>query len=343
MRLLLTACLALLLPLTARAEDVVRVGDGPFISGGAFYVARDKGYFAKMGIETQTKLFDDAAMSVPSMIAGELDVSAMTASAGLFNAIAKGAPLVMILDRGSNKPGHAYTVINVSNALYEQGVHGLADFAKLKGKRVGVGALGSINQFNVAKALMAVGLNPATDVEWIANVPQPDLMKMLGQGQLDVTDLAFQFGKFAQNNKWGPMIATGDEILPNAELVTFGTSKPYLAGHRDVLVRWTMAYLQGAKEFNAAASDPAAHEDIVNILAKNTALNKPELVRAIAPNWSYVNENGEPDRASVMAMQELWAGDAFKLVAKKVPEDQMFDLSIAKEASAKLAAANPFQ
>ena len=43
---------------------------------------------------------------------------------------------------------------------------------------------------------------------------QPDLMKMLGQKQVDVTDLAYQFGFFAQNNKWGPIVANGDEIAP---------------------------------------------------------------------------------------------------------------------------------
>ena len=37
---------------------------------------------------------------------------------------------------------------------------------------------------------------------------------MLGQGQVDATDLAYQFGFFAQNNKWGPIIATGDQIAP---------------------------------------------------------------------------------------------------------------------------------
>ena len=338
MRLLLIVCLAWL-PLCARAADLVRVGDGPFISGGAFYVARDKGYFARQGIEIQTRQFDDAAMSVPSMLAGELDISAMTASAGLFNAIAKGAPLVMILDRGNNREGRAYTVVNVSNALYEKGVHGLADFAKLKGLRVGVGALGSINQFNVARALIAVGLDPANDVQWVANVAQPDLMKMLGQNQVDVTDLAYQFGKFAQDSKFGPMIATGDQIVPDAELVTFGTSRAYLAGHRDLLVRWAVAYLQGAREFNAAALDPDAHGDVVEILAKNTALNKPALVRAIAPHWSYVNEDGMPNADSVMAMQDLWAGDAFRMVAKKVPRAQMFDFTIAEEAARKLAAA----
>src|SRR4029077_14394287 len=179
---------------TADAADRIRIGEGPFITGGAFYIAREKGYFKRLGLEIETKSFIDGAMAVPSMVAGELDLTFMTPNASLFNSIAKGAPLVVILDRGNNRKGFAYTLVNVTQAVYDAGVHSMADFAKLKGKRMGVGALGSINQYNLAQALLKAGLDPAKDVQWVVNISQPDLMKMLGQGQVDATDLAWQFG-----------------------------------------------------------------------------------------------------------------------------------------------------
>src|SRR5262249_35263045 len=290
--LILGVALALLYPSSgggAKAADIVRVSDGPFVSGGGYYVAREKGYFKKLGIEIQHREFIDGSLAVPSMVSGELDIAAMTAAAGLFNSIAKGAPLQIILDRGNNRPGFGYTVTNVSQELYDQGIRSIADFAKLKGKRVGVGALGSINQYNVAVALLKAGLNPAKDVQWTVNVGQPDLMKMFGQKQLDVTDLAYQFGFFAQNNKWGPIVANGDQIAPGMAIADIAVRKDFLAKNRDVVIRYAMAYLQGVKEFNAAAAAPDKHMDIVEILARTTALNKPELVKAIAPHWSYIN------------------------------------------------------
>jgi NitT/TauT family transport system substrate-binding protein len=327
----------------ARAAEVVRVGDGPFITGGGYFIAREKGYFQKLGIEIQPREFQDGSMSVPAMIAGELEFSGMTAAASLFNSVAKGAPLVVVLDRGNNRPGFGYTVINVRQSFYDEGVHGLADFAKLKGKRFGVGAVGSINQYNLAQALLKVGLDPAKDAQWIVNVPQPDLMKMLGQGQVDVTDLAYQFGYFAQNNKWGPMIANGDQVAPNTAIATFAVRKDFLQTHRDTVIRWAMAYLQGVKEFNAAAEAPDKHPDIVEILAKNTALNRPELVKAIAPNWGYLNEDGIPPVDSMMAMQDFWSSKYFNFVEKKVTREQLFDLSVAKEAMARLDREKPFR
>jgi NitT/TauT family transport system substrate-binding protein len=335
--------LAVLAPATqSRAADVIRIGEGPFISGGGFYIAKAKGYFTKVGIEFQMREFADGALAMPSFISGELDMSFMTANASLFNSIAKGAPIQIILDRGNNRAGRAYTVINVTKAMADQGVRSLDDMAKLKGKRFGVGALGSINQFNAAKALIKAGLNPAKDVQWIVNVPQPDLMKMLGQNQLEATDLAYQFGFFAQKNGWGPMIAPGDVIAPNGQISTYAIRKDYLAKNRDVVIRFAMAYLQGVKEFNAAAGAPDKFPEIVDILAKSTTLKDPAVIRAMAPNWSYTNEDGMPVVDSVMEMQDFWSGPYFKFVEKKVSRDQVFDLSVAKEAKARLDREKPF-
>ena len=96
-----------------------------------------------------------------------------------------------------------------------------------------------------------------------------------------------------------------------------------------------MAAWLGAALITAAVVAPAKHPDIVDILAKRPALPTPELVRAIAPHWSYTNEDGIPNVKSVMAQQDYWA-DYFHLVEKKVPESALFDLRIAHEAKARL-------
>ena len=323
------------------ADDVVRVGEGPFITGGGFIVALERGYFKKMGLDIQIKKFNDGAFAVPSILSGELDISFMTAGAGFFNSVAKGAPMVMVLDRGNNKPGYGYSVTNVTQALYDSGIRSVADFAKLKGKKIGVGALGSINQYTTSKALQKAGLDPRKDVQWIAGAAQPDLMKMLGQGQVDATDLAYQFGFFAQNNKWGPIVANGDEVAPGGSIGVYVVTRDFLTKKRDVLIRFGMAYLEGVKEFDAAANAPDKYPEVLGFLAKNTFLDKPELLKAIAPHWSYVNEDGALPADSIMEMQDYWS-DYYTFVEKKVSREQLFDLTVAKEAKARLDKEKPF-
>ena len=68
-------CAALGATAAGGAADLVRVGEGPFITGGAFFIAREKGYFKKLNLEIETKRFEDGAFAVPSMIAGELELT----------------------------------------------------------------------------------------------------------------------------------------------------------------------------------------------------------------------------------------------------------------------------
>ena len=84
----LCLCAAVLASVPSGAADLVRVGEGPFITGGAFFIAREKGYFKKLNLDIETRRFEDGAFAVPSIIAGELEFTLMTANASLFNSIA---------------------------------------------------------------------------------------------------------------------------------------------------------------------------------------------------------------------------------------------------------------
>jgi NitT/TauT family transport system substrate-binding protein len=329
-------------PHQSEAADLVRVAEGPFLSAGGFFIAKDKGYFAKIGIEVKVTSFLDATFAMPSMIAGELDVAFQGAAASLFNSIEKGAPVVIFVDRGNNRMGRAYTTAAVSGGSWDGGIHTLADFAKLKNKKIGVGGIGSINQYTIAMALLKAGLNPANDVQWVVNIGQPDLIKMLGQEQVDAVDVAYNLAKVMESNKWGHIIATDDQVVPGSQIGVYVVNKEFLTQRRDVLVRWTMAYLQGVKEFNAAATAPDSNEEVIRILAKNTSLSNPQLIKQIAPNWSYVSEDGIPNVQSVLDMQDLWSGRYFQLIQKKVSEKRLFDLSVVRDAKARLDRERPF-
>jgi NitT/TauT family transport system substrate-binding protein len=340
--LLVASAIVAALMSTARADDTVRVADVPFISSGPFLIARERGYFKKLGINVVTRIFDDGALAIPAMIAGEIDVSTMPASAGLFNAVAKGAPLVMFLDHGRDTGERAYTTITVTAALASEGLTSSADFARLKGKRIGIPALGSINHYNIAMGLERAKLDPVNDVTYVSGVGQPDLMKMVGQKTIDAAAISYPFSLFARNNGWGPIVATGSAIEEDQQVATVAVHKTFLARNRDALVRFTMAYLRGIEDFNAAAADPKGSPEVVAILAAHTAIAKPELVIAIAPHWSFLSPDGLPNVASVMKMQDYWAKGPFRLVKETVPEDRLFDLSVTREAKQRLDRERPF-
>jgi NitT/TauT family transport system substrate-binding protein len=325
----------------AFANETIHVGEGPFISGGPYFIARDKGYFAKLGLDVYTRIFMDGALAVPAMVSGELDITLVTMSAGLFNSIAKGAPMVIFLDRGNNRTGRGGSAINVSNEMYAAGVTGPADLAKLKGKRFGITALGSINQYEAALALQKAGLDPRTDVQWISGVSQPDLVKMLGRNLVDAADLAWQFGSMADAQKLAPLVVDGGSVNKDGQVAAYAVRKDFVAANRDAAVRFAMAIMYAAREFNATAGEPADHPDIVALLAKATTQGKVDMLTSFAPHWTATSEDGMPSTDAILRMQDYWV-DYFHLATEKLSASQLFDLSIAKEAKERLDRDHPF-
>jgi len=324
------------------AADIVRVGETPFLGGGPFYIARDKGYFKKLNLEIDTRRFEDGSSVARTIAAGELDLALIPPDASVFSSIAKGAPLVIVLDGGRNRRGFGVTVINVTQALHEDGVVSVRDFERLKGKKFGVPSIGSVNQYNASFSLMKAKLDPARDVEWVAQGSQTQLMRMLASSEVAAADLAYQLGLLSQNDKGGPIIINDDVIVPDAQISVFVAHRDFLARNRDSALRFAMAYLRAIGDFNAAAIDPWARPDVVDILAQSMPLGTAELIRASAPNWSYIAEDGVPLANSVMDIQDFWSGKHFSLVEKKVARQQLFDLNIAKDALARLKKEKPF-
>ena len=76
--------------------------------------------------------------------------------------------------------------------------------------------------------------------------------------------------------------------------------------------------------------------------ADQPAVASCSCARAIAPNWSYSNEDGMPVVESILEMQDFWTGPYFHFVEKKVTREELFDLSVAKEAKARLDRERPF-
>ena len=282
-----------------------------YLSGGAFYIARDRGYFKKLNLEVETRRFEDDASALASISAGEIDFALLPVNAGLFNEIAKGAPLVVVLDGGSNRRGYGATVVNVSQALYDEGVTSVRDFSALKGKKFGVPAAGSVNQYSAARTLIKAKLDPAKDVEWVMNVAQPDLARMLGRNE--VAEPTWITGSACSRRTTGgdPSLSVTTRWCRTRKSLSWPFTRSFLPRSvtRSFASRWRICVRRG--DFDAAAINPGGHPEVVDILAQNYGASDPDLVRASAPNWSYIADDGVPRVSSIMEIQDLLERQAF--------------------------------
>ncbi|MDI1347313.1 MAG: ABC transporter substrate-binding protein [Pseudolabrys sp.] len=316
----------------------IRIGVVPLISSGPIFVAKALGLFEKVNLDVELVYFNDGVLAIPALVAGELDATVSTLSAGLFNAVGKGAPYKLILDRGSEKPGSGSMAIAASNAMVAAGLTGPDKFALLKGKRVALQAPGGIDQYLLGRAAQKAGLDPRTDVTWNTGLGYPDIVKAMGAGQADVANIPLPLGFLVEKNSFGKLICAGWDIEPSTQLACWAMSTKYLAENKSAAVRFAMVHTYAGRLYNkaAAAKDPA----IIKIINEATKV-PPALIEAAAPRWTWFNEDGMPNVDSCMAQGKFWT-DTMKLVSGSVTKEQLFDLSPAVEANAQLTKSNPF-
>jgi NitT/TauT family transport system substrate-binding protein len=110
---------------------------------------------------------------------------------------------------------------------------------------------------------------------------------------------------------------------------------------RDTVVRYAMACIHAGRLFNRVAGDPDKHADMLKLIVKSILPRDEALLKAVAPHWEWIAEDGMPNIASIMAQQDFWA-DTFMMVQHKVAQERVIDTSIARDAVERLAAEKPF-
>jgi NitT/TauT family transport system substrate-binding protein len=121
---------------------------------------------------TEIRYIETAAAATAGTIAGgKVDFSMAHASYWV-PAIDAGEPVVLL----------AGVHVGCFELFARDGIHGVAD---LKGKSVGVEALGTSTHVFLAATAANVGLDPANDIRWVAASPTVKAMELFADGKID--------------------------------------------------------------------------------------------------------------------------------------------------------------
>lgn len=283
--------------LSAQAADLVRVGVFPVSSALPYFVARERGHFARFDIETEEIRLMGGPAIVGAMIGDQIDVA---------------ANLVTIEGMNANllRDGVArYIAVNAQNATFQMeqfvarkglGVSSLADLAG-KGPLRAMSAPGPANMQAAKAVLEAVGLREGSDytmTELAMNL-HVDAMKA---GTFDI-------GYTLEPN------GTVMRQAGAADLIEAGVIATYLLGRPDAKAFAAGAALAGsfadakpdvAARFAAAwrlaladiASDPTTRE-----LLKGNTFTPPDVAMTMPmPEFLMADALSEQDRADYGAL-----------------------------------------
>jgi putative ABC transport system substrate-binding protein len=79
--------------------------------------------------------------------------------------------------------------------------------------------------------------------------PQPDIVKQLGQKQVDIADITYHLAYLAEKQGFCRILLSRDEILPDSQVAMHTVRDDMLQRRRDVVVRYAMACIHAGRQF----------------------------------------------------------------------------------------------
>jgi ABC-type nitrate/sulfonate/bicarbonate transport system substrate-binding protein len=203
------ACSVVAMPHYAWAQ-VVTVGATSSTSDAPIYIADKKGYFQAEGLQVKVINFRSAADMVAPLGAGEIAAGAGSASAGLYNAVARGIRIKIVADKASSPPGYGATKILLRRDHVDSGRY--KELKDLKGMKFAMNAPGVSNTSTLNTLLASAGLK-YSDVETV-DLPLPDHLAALKNKSVDASASVEPAPAIAMRSGDAVLVKSDDEILP---------------------------------------------------------------------------------------------------------------------------------
>jgi NitT/TauT family transport system substrate-binding protein len=303
-RLLQILALALLLlpqlvtiPHAAAAQTIV-VGATMSTSDAPIYIADKKGYFQNEGVHVRIANFRSAADMVAPLATNDMHAGAGSASAGLYNAVARGIRIRIVADKASSPPGYAATKILVRKDHVESGRY--RQLRDLKGMRFAMNAPGVSNTSTLNTLLKSAGL--AYSAVETADLPLPDHVAALKNKSVDASASVEPAPTLAIRNGDAVLIKSDDEILPYHQIAVLLYSEGFARHQADAARRFMRAYLRAVRFYNDALSggrlDGPTADEVIAILSESTPVRSRDIYKLITPTG--MNPDGRVNKASLI-------------------------------------------
>jgi NitT/TauT family transport system substrate-binding protein len=316
--LVISACISQS-PARPPEMTTVKVANIPTTSNGPLFIAQEEGYFARQGINVEWEKFPGVAAALPLLVSGDIAVSAGPLTPGLINAIAKGANVRIVAEKGRVAVGYCTpAALVVRRDLYETGM--IRSASDLKGRKV---MAISDQDYGIFRAL-ALGNLTTADVEIIDMDFASGVIAFSNKG-IDAAVLTEPYITQALDRGSVVVLIPGQEIYPDYPYALY-YGPAILEKNPDLGRRFMIAYLQGVQQYNEGKTERNL-EILENYTHLDRNLLKQSCLYPIAKDgylpWKPVNEY----------IEWIYAN---KKISQKLDENQLFDMNYVTYANAEL-------
>jgi NitT/TauT family transport system substrate-binding protein len=321
--------LALASPAAAQQRIPITIASVPSVPSASTYLALDKGYFRDAGLDVTVERIDSLSKAVAMVATGRIHAAQGGISAGFYNAVAQGLPIIMALEGGSTPLYHQILVQN-----------GLKDIIKtpadLKGRRVALSAPGSNAMYEMGMLLASAGLRlKDVDVRYIAF---SQMAVALANGAVDAALMVAPFSDTAIEQKIGHPWLDPESLIPVLPMTNLAyiANVDWIGRNRDVAGRLFVALARAGRDYCQAYHRGPNRAEVIDTLINNKIVADRALLDRM--QWQARNPNGTFSVTSLLSMQSFFRQEG--LIEKELSADKLADGSFADAAAKELG---PFE
>lgn len=303
---------------TDRGERArVRVVMQPWLAHASLYIAQAEGYFAEQGLDVEFVHMTNTEGAVPLLVTGEVDVLPGHAAPGLLNAIARGAPVRMVAEKGRYGTGECSSIALLVRPEFLEAADNGAALKRMR--RLSVDPQAASVYF-VEKAFEKAGLSMAR-LEQLSVPPMPEI-QALANGSLDVALAGEPFLTRTLRSGHAVVWQGASEVLADEEFsfIFFGAT---LLRDRALGDAFMTAYLKGVRQYLQGKTD--RNVEVVAAAMRDDR----EVVRAAC--WPAQRADGHVVMDNVMRYQD-WL-QRRGLIDAVIPADRLWDPGFVRAAS----------
>lgn len=319
-------------PAPSRAAGVIRVGHPGYVSDIGLFIAQDKGYFREQGVVVSFEPVTGGAEQVALLGTGRLEIATGAFSPTLFNAIARGLPIVAVADKGSVRDGFGYAALVVRKALVDSGRY--RSLKDLRGLVLATPDNASPSPFLYYVVLKHAGMTMRdVTMGYVGVLDQPIAM---ANGKIDASMMGEPLVSAVEARGIGKVVLTVDQVLPKFEFGMILYNTDWARRHPQEARRWMVAYVKALRYYNEAFRTPRGRDDLITIMISHTAIKDRAVWKRM--RWPGLDPDGMVDIRGQMDYQR-WLLNEHQVTQFILP-DRLVDLSYARDAANVLG---PFQ
>ncbi|OHE53160.1 MAG: hypothetical protein A3K61_07930 [Thaumarchaeota archaeon RBG_16_49_8] len=250
--------------------------DMPYLTNSVDFLAKDLGFYEKEGLDFEITGLASTPLVLNALKAGQVDISGMSGSTALkLDATGDMATVVFVSYTGHGSPSVSVVV----------GKKNIASIQDLKGKKIGVGAIGGADQVTTIPILRAYGLDPDKDIQWIAIGSPAARITALMSGQIDAVTTSIMTWIPISGDPNLKIIINGEEyskILPSVGGTI--TTVDFMKKNPEAIQKYTRAIIKASRYF--AENKDAWIDAVLKRRPDLTRENVSKVYDFVRPGWA---------------------------------------------------------